>query len=362
MEHTRTAVRSAADEAPLPDTPNYERGLPVLLLVVFTSWLSTTATKLAGSMNIETPYTQNFVRSSAGSLFLLVAIKTGMAARGESIFGRNGRRSTWTFVVFGGAYWFYLWASLESLRLVDVATWQALSECLQPTMTILIALLLGVNEQIGGWQLFILARNCAAILLVVKPPGLFQAGPGLEPQSSWAQLRLGALWVVIQALGSGSMTVLQRRVAKEEHPMVLVFWGALWNVLYWMPPGVFSFCRLPVLWPPVAQDPGNWWEFPVSLWMAMVFSGVCGMACMVLTGVAVRHMTASTYVLLVSPMVLLASVGSGYLLWGVQLDMVTMVGVGIVLAGYGLDALYHSALSSAAPAQVTAQGRDADKL
>lgn len=196
------------------------------------------------------------------------------------------------------------------------------------------------------------------------------------------------VWVLIQAAAAGSMTVLQRSVgvhkegrvdlrrsnlsyetqtnverssessngsgrasaflqrisgsglpSRGESALVLVFWGALWNVLYWMPPGVFSWCRVPVLWPHTPEDNDNWLDFPMDLWAAMVFSGVFGMACTFLVGVTLKYFVASTYVLLVSPLVLLSSVASEYFVWEQPLDFLSLLGVGAILAGFAIDTI-----------------------
>ncbi|CAD7958378.1 unnamed protein product [Amoebophrya sp. A25] len=236
----------------------------LLFCVIFTSWACTMATKVSGEYAVETPYTQNFVRSLAGSATLLLWLvrdtylkelqrlreekEDGQNSEGDVekqyrrynrqrqesddlmrpqiknleftalrrtttaeeyqllaedtpvsvadpetapmllhkkkmdelksasfwmkiLGGRNGWKSAQVFFAMGALQWFYMWASLEALRVIDVATWQALSECLQPMLIILMSLTFHVaGERFDAYKGFVLARNCAAILLIVKPP------------------------------------------------------------------------------------------------------------------------------------------------------------------------------------------------
>jgi len=163
--------------------------------------------------------------------------------------------------------------------------------------------------------------------------------------ASSSTIAIGFLYVLIQTSGAAIMVVLQRQTAKLENPFLLCFWGDLWNVFYWLPPGLFTWCRFPILWPDTPEDGSgeDWSKFPLSLWAAMIGSGVLGSTCMVCAGMCVgNYLPASTYSLAVSPLSLIASIGSDVWLYGRELSETCAIGMGIILIGYIVDAAMYS--------------------
>lgn len=291
-------------------------GIAWTLLASGLSLCTTVVTGLVSGMDDVPNNMQNFIRC----LGAVVTLRIITLCRGECVTIPKGTLQQ--CIKFGLSDWFFLWGYAKALIFLTALQWGAINNALGPCVASMMGFLF-INEVLSKYRMFALVRNSMLALLIVNP---FSGGA-----AAGAGLLTGLGWVLVAAMGTGGMRIVQR--CNTSVPgTVLTFWGYVINTLLWFPPGCIpSKLRLPFL-----QDTADPWAVPAQTWIIMAMSGVLGAGVMVAQGFALEHLDIATYSTLMTPLwLVLATLYSAV---KKPLDSLVWAGVALQVAALLFDA------------------------
>lgn len=202
-----------------------QSGVAAIFLSAFAFSVMTLFVKLAG----ERIPSQEIVLARS---LVSAVISYGLLRRAEVPAWGNDRPGLWLRGLTGFAALSCVYAAVTHLPLAEATVIQYLN----PTFT---ALLAGVflGESISRATFGATLVCLAGVVLVARPEAIFGAGAGsLDP-----------FWVavaVLGAFGSACAYVVVRRLARTEHPLVIVFYFPLVNI-----PASLPFVARDFVWP-----------------------------------------------------------------------------------------------------------------
>eukprot|EP00928_Gymnodinium_smaydae_P021161 TRINITY_DN18239_c0_g1_i1.p1 TRINITY_DN18239_c0_g1~~TRINITY_DN18239_c0_g1_i1.p1 ORF type:complete len:345 (-),score=37.53 TRINITY_DN18239_c0_g1_i1:136-1170(-) len=313
---------SADDDVVQPRGQKKWLGVVFALLTSLCTVGMSAAAKFAGKGEITT-YTSNFVASSVGAVVMAIMLCT----RRRRFIPAFPNAQAW-FFLYGCAVWFFMWGMFHSLRLMDMATWQSMAECLNQALIMLFASAM-LGEKIDKFKVSVLLRNVVVIVLIAKPPFLF-GGNASVPM-------LGIVFLIVQCTGASVGAIVQRRLC-EQSTETLLFWGFAWNVFYWLPPGLNPpELRVPVLWPVTPQDLDH---VTPSILACTVVSGAFNAFWYVSVGYGLKFMDAASLFFLIVPLSLGLSCITNAVVFGDSMDALRAVALTIIAFGFAFDRWY----------------------